>query len=825
MLANRVGSLTTIQRSLTRWAAAIGAAMSLAAMPAHAAAPKLDWRVENPFRFFTDPADTEVHRATYKALTAQQRMNPVLSSEIALQERHDLGWAATMYRKTCVDQKTHAYTCGAYLDYINPTAHPILANVADLEDAKLLTCTWLTVPLGPGAARGEAVTQACNEPVRLVIPYPKGATVTVEIGGRPIINANIAVRDILVVGMGDSFASGEGNPDIPVRFSRDRTADYGTIGSDGKYAGYPARVGEWRSIGDRAFIGENARWIDQACHRSLYSHQLRAALQLAVEDPHRSVTYVGLACSGAEIIDGMFLRYKGNEWVPNPPTLSQLSAAAVAQCGKNEAPSQDFPEAYHLKGNVPELKGGLELRRCPAEQSRAIDLVFLSIGGNDIGFSRLVANAVLSSGSTLRLLGGWLGEVHGQAEAESAMTRLDMRYRALDRALHNILHIPWAQSDRIILASYPGMALIGDGSEICDDGKAGLEVVPDFELSKTKMRESTWIADKLHRHMREVAERSGWSLAEMHRRRFIERGICSGGTHDGGNPADDLRLPRKIDGVWVPYNPADYKAYATRQRWFRTPNDAFMTGNFHVAASVVERILKLHGLSWFQLLLASTYSGAFHPTAEGHAAIADAVADKARIVLNKYGQGPIVDNRPAERFEPPPPVDEPGVAMPDVAGVTPAPGTEPSLDAAREAPALPVVDDSYKPGQPNAPARAVTPPRSSPPPPSTQAGPADDSYKPPPAASPTLTPGPAAPAAPGFEQGPVIDPRAAGLPANTPFIVRPDDGTGSASTSGSDTYRPPQAATQAQEQPQQKVWRQHQGAGSVTSEGLPDVGQ
>ncbi len=42
--------------------------------------------------------------------------------------------------------------------------------------------------------------------------------------------------------------------------------------------------------------------------------------------------------------------------------------------------------------------------------------------------------------------------------------------------------------------------------------------------------------------------------------------------------------------------------------------------------------------SWFQLLLASTYSGAFHPTAEGQAAIADAVVEKARVVLDKYGQ-------------------------------------------------------------------------------------------------------------------------------------------------------------------------------------------
>jgi len=90
----------------------------------------------------------------------------------------------------------------------------------------------------------------------------------------------------------------------------------------------------------------------------------------------------------------------------------------------------------------------------------------------------------------------------------------------------------------------------------------------------------------------------------------------------------------------VPYNPADFQAYASRQRWFRTPNDAFMTGNFHVSLSLLQKVLKLKTLQWFQLVLASTYSGAFHPTAEGHAAIADAIVEQARAVLEKYGQGP-----------------------------------------------------------------------------------------------------------------------------------------------------------------------------------------
>src|SRR5262249_57247065 len=171
------------------------------------------------------------------------------------------------------------------------------------------------------------------------------------------------ITDLVSSGMGVTFASGEGNADVPVRFSPERTTDYGFGSNKTPLTGYPARIGDWKEIGDRKFIEENARWQDQACHRSLYSHQLRAALQLAVEDPHRAVTFVGFACSGAETTFGLFLEYKGNEWVPNPPDLPQISAIAEAQCEGLGARSYDLPEAYHLRGKIPELQRALVLQK------------------------------------------------------------------------------------------------------------------------------------------------------------------------------------------------------------------------------------------------------------------------------------------------------------------------------------------------------------------------------------------------------------------------------------------------------------------------------
>ncbi len=602
--------------------------------------PQIAWKVANPFRLFTDPADTEMHRATFAALTAEELRTPVLSAERALAARHPDGWADKVFAKTCWNDELNRHKCSAYEDYVNPQAHQVRVSVSGIADPASIACHWSVEPHGDTSIAPTTMLQQCDRGLTVDVPYPGGSDIALSIGGVEVARQKIVVRDLLIVGMGDSFASGEGNPDSPVRFSRERAATYGGGKAEpSAVVGYPARVGSWSRIGDKDFIKENARWLDQACHRSLYSHQLRAALQLAVEDPHRSITYVGLACSGAEVTEGLFLRYKGNEWVPNPPELSQISAAAAAQCGKARAEPQDLPEAYHMNGAVPQLQGGLVLYKCPVEKARKIDLIFLSIGGNDVGFARILANAILTDRSLLRKLGGWMGQVHGQSAAGALMDVLDRRYKSLNRALHNVLHLAWNENDRVLLTGYPGLALLGDGSAVCPDGAAGMDVVSDFSLNSVKVREGVWISDKLHRIMQTSAKTHGWTLVESHRRAFFDRGICAGYNDNALSIADDLRLPRKINGTWVPFNPADYPPYASRQRWFRTPNDAFLTGNFHVSQSLLQKALKLDSLSWFQLVLAATYSGAFHPTAEGHAAIADAVVEQARKVLANHGQG------------------------------------------------------------------------------------------------------------------------------------------------------------------------------------------
>ncbi len=597
--------------------------------------PKLTWRIENSFRFFKDPKDTAVHREIYEDLLRSERKTPILSAERILNSETREGWATGMHAKTCWNANKNRHRCGKRTDYINPKSHRVLVTIENVDEPDA-SCQWL-MRVGRGSKiKSKTVSGPCAGPMRFDIPYPRGAEILVVSGGRELAKRTIKVRDILIAGMGDSFASGEGNPDVPVRFSPERAQGYGVVKGKFDLSGYPTRVGSWNQIGDKKFNAQNARWNDTACHRSLYSHQLRAALQLSLEDPHRAVTFVGLSCSGAQVTFGLFLRYKGNEWVKNPPDLSQISALAVAQCGGTVAPEIDMPEAYHMRGVIKELKGGLVLRKCDRKKARKIDILFVSVGGNDIGFARLVANAVLADQSLLKKLGGWFGQLHEKTHTDVLLSAVDERLKALNRAFHGILHMPWNESDRIVLTAYPPIALLGENLKVCPSGNAGMDVMRAFSLSQKKALTSTLLANRLNKIMKKSTRLHEWSFAEVHRRDFIGRGICAGINDGGFANADDLRLPRKVAGVWKPYNPASYYPYVSRRRWFRTPNDAYLTAHFHATGTVLRKALSLNRLSWFQVLLAATYSGAFHPNAEGQAAIADSVATTARNVLKKY---------------------------------------------------------------------------------------------------------------------------------------------------------------------------------------------
>src|SRR6185369_13875738 len=158
--------------------------------------------------------------------------------------------------------------------------------------------------------------------------------VDVSSGAEPPVRVTteVAVRDIFIAGLGDSIASGEGNPDRPVALSDDGFCFRSYLGGAGAQYYRPSRAGykggraceapELLAVWQR----QSALWLNSACHRSLYSYQTRTALTLAVQYPHIAVTYLPLACTGATIADGLLGSQRAREC---PPSKSDQTCAGT----------------------------------------------------------------------------------------------------------------------------------------------------------------------------------------------------------------------------------------------------------------------------------------------------------------------------------------------------------------------------------------------------------------------------------------------------------------------------------------------------------------
>ncbi len=598
----------------------------------------IEWKLENTFRLFTNPSSTQMHQKVLANLSEDEKRHPILSTERKLAEKFSKGWADLVYQETCWDTFNKRYKhCNSHnRNYIFPETHRIVATLNNVNTYGEF-CHWHVSPLSDNKTyrqhHYQRVSKDCTAEVHLDIPYPKGATVTVIMNGKEIAWKKITVKDLFVVGVGDSFASGEGNPDHPVQLSRRRAAYYGRDPSGNELSGYPTRAGNWQTIGDSAFQSKAADWSARPCHRSLYSYQLRAALQLALENPKRSITYVGFACAGAQIPIGLFKKYKGTDWAKSYPFLPQISAVSNAICGEGEsATEKDYTSAYSQLGRVPDL-AQLVLLKCYNKYKRKIDLVMVSIGGNDVGFSKIVAGAVFKKKSFLRK-----AATYGSSfkVAREKLKELRHRYKALNKAFHYILGIPWSESERIILTAYPAMSYQDDGVSLCTKDSGGFSVHPEFQVNERELEKGEAFGNDLYRVMERSSQSLGWTFVDGHRYAFRHHGFCAVNPNGRYVLAENMSFPLKKKGRWSPYNPADFEPYASRQRWFRTPNDAYLAVHFQARGNIVKRIFRSKSLSWFQVLLAGTYSGAFHPTAEGHAAIADAVVERARLVLKKY---------------------------------------------------------------------------------------------------------------------------------------------------------------------------------------------
>ena len=254
----------------------------------------------------------------------------------------------------------------------------------------------------------------------LVEALPAGVT-------GPAWSARVLPRRRIILGLGDSYASGEGNPDIPTEW-HDKALD-GTDAFSWLKASFN-RPG--------SYVRSSAEWRDSVCHRSFWNQQAMAAARVAAVRKDTETVFLHYACSGAEVFDGLLVAQV------NPPGIglvekngcsnprharcrvqrSQLSAAVNALC-KGRLNSADVVAAS-IRSAVAQERDRTRLAKMEAfdkapkgsdggRQVDALDIVhcddlvkpdavLLSIGGNDIGFAQLVAWALMPRDGSTRAL-------------------------------------------------------------------------------------------------------------------------------------------------------------------------------------------------------------------------------------------------------------------------------------------------------------------------------------------------------------------------------------------------------------------------------------
>jgi hypothetical protein len=640
--------------------------------PAFAAdQPAIGWEVENRFRYFQKASDFRAIAKVYESIktvanpfpsnlqlerTLEQKVVDGTLVGLNRLDKHD-GWAASIVENTCGrekespgQKKRHDHrNCKMENgdDYLAPSKANLLVHV---EGVTASSCAWWM--------DGVLVkTSKCDKSVVEKIENVKyGETHTLELrpSNGPSIKIQIVIQDALIMSFGDSFSAGEGNPEKPVRLVRDSFNDYdeSSLGLDFPVREDLTNVKDDDQNEDHFFQDLAPVWTNSQCHQSLYSQHTKAALQYALEHPHLTVTYMNYSCTGAGVYEGIL-----NAWWARDDVQSgdyddapQLVKALRDLC-RDQRPYKNTKWAVHSRVESDYDSKPANIDRCGAFVRENVDALLLSIGGNDVGFANMISNTAVDVPTSGKLAKGrsWIyGLWRAAVGPQSFQKGLDLaneliaaRYRILGKSFEEYLSVEPA---KVVLSAYPDINADEKGAG-CKPGNLGMDVHPIFGIYEAGgWSETSKFVEDFHRIMKSAADGLQWKFADQHvvqvggPNNFVKdaegkgHGMCAAGPV--GAIAGIMQFPRPKPHTvppmqWSSFQPEEWRPYSNRNRWFVTPNDSFLTTNYHDAEmeSVMDSV---------QPLYAATLSGSFHPNALGHAAIADSVLLHLRETLKAF---------------------------------------------------------------------------------------------------------------------------------------------------------------------------------------------
>jgi hypothetical protein len=264
------------------------------------------------------------------------------------------------------------------------------------------------------------------------------------------LTKQVTVQDWLIVAIGDSVTSGEGVPDLT-----------------------------------RAQNGGTARWQSEKCHRSAKAGPALAARRIENDDPRTSVTFVHLACSGAEIKKGLLQQYQGIV----PGTLEPLPR----------------PQVKEIRQRIP---------------YREIDAILLSIGANDIDFSKIVYICIANPNCHLNMAAVWAG---------SLLLALPGKYADLNAALTS--YVPGLEPGRVYITEYHDPTSFDSFTYCGENGTS--QVLGDVTGSTVfgiSGAEAKWASESMLGSLNQKVQATtayGWKYVTPIQILFREHGYCS----------------------------------------------------------------------------------------------------------------------------------------------------------------------------------------------------------------------------------------------------------------------------------------------------------
>lgn len=610
----------------------------------------ITWEVKSRFRLFKNEDD-------FNYVAHFHAHNSVLDAEMALAaDTRGKGWARRVLPHLCIDDSgqlldicTRDYAGRETADresirelYLSPSSHRIGVRANGVAAGVL--CTWSFATEGNEASAVTERDRPCSDEVLESVPYGKTTRVQLWVGANPreaslSATTNVKVRDILIAGLGDSTAAGEGNPDRPVALANDGFCFRRFLGQESGAYFRPNRAGYRgaRSCGDDNpadavnWAKQRAHWMNGGCHRSLYSYQVRVALTLAIENPHIAVTYIPLGCTGATINAGLLGRQNARE----------------VDCDLGTGRTPCTPR---VDGQVQTLAQFLAKAR-QRDRHRSLDLVLLTIGANDIDFSGLVANVMIDHGSReFRLFNG-AGRIASLDKAKATLNNgLPDAFADLRTALKPLVG---GKLERTVYVSY-GHPALHEGGLVCPGGLQGFDVHPAFKIDGERLKStSDFVSTEFFPRLKALAtcgrgggcqspDQDRMTFVDEHQTMFKDHGFCAGAADDppfdrecfaANGKSFRMDLKRAADQPLACAKPASaFRAYLPRARWIRTANDSYFAAmTYPDGVAKVLQPADIHDPIWGAA--SAVYGGAMHPTAQGYAAMADAALPAARRLL------------------------------------------------------------------------------------------------------------------------------------------------------------------------------------------------